>query len=485
MRVLAGYAIGFAVVFGIAEAGFRTAGFDFGRLQKGGADPRGAYPVAFRQPDVPFGEVFFKRAGPASWTGRPLAELLPLYRAADSAYEDEPTITISFDRDGFRNAPDLADWDVVVAGDSFTEAGYLPQEQLFTSVLAEQTGLRVRNLGLCKTGPFTHIECLKSFGGASSCRHAVLAFFEGNDISDAADEAADLRKFHESGARPLRVIAPQTSLLRAVLGAGKAALRPKTTRRFQNAVFTAAGKSVPVTMQVPPLPENPHTMTAAQRALVARFLDAWRDAAMERGMKPWLLYIPINNRTYHGLVKIDDSAPREVREWSPTTLPEFMRAECAARGIAYIDTCVRLRAAAEQGTLVYNPILDTHLNAAGSRIVGEVMAEELARADRVSVDGAESEVENLPGIKDDVLQLIAFQAQRALESHNGDKASNRHETLGGIREGARGMISRRAWTTSRPLDAAARLAPAPRNRAHRCIAAPALCPTSAPCPRCD
>ena len=121
-------------------------------------------------------------------------------------------------------------------------------------------------------------------------------------------------------------------------------------------------------------------MTEAQRALVGQFLDAWRDAAKERGMKPWLLYIPINNRTYHGLVKLEDTVPREVREWSPTTLPDFMRAACVERGITFIDTCAALRASAEAGGLVYNPILDTHLNAAGSRIVGEVLSAALKEA---------------------------------------------------------------------------------------------------------
>jgi hypothetical protein len=38
----------------------------------------------------------------------------------------------AYDRDGFRN-PDLEDWQVVVIGDSLTEQGYLPEEDLFTS----------------------------------------------------------------------------------------------------------------------------------------------------------------------------------------------------------------------------------------------------------------------------------------------------------------------------------------------------------------
>jgi hypothetical protein len=38
------------------------------------------------------------------------------------------------------------------------------------------------------TGPFSYVSYLRRFGGSASARHAVLAFFEGNDLGDLERE---------------------------------------------------------------------------------------------------------------------------------------------------------------------------------------------------------------------------------------------------------------------------------------------------------
>ena len=367
------------VLLGLGEIAFRVLRIDFVKLQAGGKDPRDAYPLCFREPDEPLGDAFFKRTGGQTWTGRPLAEALPLFHATDQAYADEVSFTLTFDREGFRNPATLTDWDVAVVGDSFTESGYLPFEQIFTSVAAEASKLRIKNLGACHTGPLSHVEFLKRFGSATSCRHAVLAFFEGNDIRDAERETADLKRFRESGTRPSREIPPQTSLIKAIWQTAKSVVKGKPAIRFQNATFIGAGKSLPITIKTPPLPENPDTLTNEQRTLVSTFLDAWSETARANGVKPWLLYIPSNPRTYHGLVRYEPNVATPLREWTPTALPAFIQKLCEEKGIAFIDTCPALRSAAEKGTLVFNPIFDTHLNAEGSRVVGETLATALRR----------------------------------------------------------------------------------------------------------
>lgn len=366
-----------AVFLAAGEAACRLAGFDFNRLQQGAADPRAAWPLCFREPDQPFAEAFFKRPGSLTWTGKPLSTAMRLYHATDSAYADEKEFTLALDADGFRNPVPFPDWDVVVAGDSFTESGYLPVEEVYTSIAAAKSGLRVKNLGACHTGPLTQTEYLKAFGAAKSCRDAVLAFFEGNDIRDAERERGELGEFRASGRRPLREVRPQTSLLRALYTAAKSQARFDLRTRFANAVFTAGGKSAPVTIKTPPTPEDPRTMSGEQRQLVSSFLDSWKATAAGMGMKPWLLCIPSNIRAYHGLVRYDDDADDAMKQWQPTALPEMIRKLCEEKGIAFIDGCGPLRVAAESGRLVYNPVFDTHLNAEGSRVLGEALAEAL------------------------------------------------------------------------------------------------------------
>ena len=56
-------------------------------------------------------------------------------------------ITVQYDEAGFRNPAGMLDWDIAVAGDSFTELGYLRHEDLFTTVLGQILDARVLNLG--------------------------------------------------------------------------------------------------------------------------------------------------------------------------------------------------------------------------------------------------------------------------------------------------------------------------------------------------
>ncbi len=382
LRIAIGNFVVFGALFGIAEGACRIARVDFDtmRITSSGEDPREAYPICFRIPEKPFAEVFFKRPGHVEWTGRPLATYLRVRHGTDKAYEDEEAFTSKYDADGFRNPPDLRDWDAVVTGDSFTETGYLPHEAIFTSIAARAAGLRIRNLGVCNTGTFTHARYLEAFGKAPSCAHAVLAFYDGNDVLDSAEELAALEENRATGRRPTREMRPQTSLMKACYRVAKRVVAISPDRRYQDAWFTAGGRETAISMRPSPMPLDPETMTPAQHAALDRALDEWTAAARGAGLKPWLLYLPANNRTYHGLVRLTANASAECRAWKPGTMPAHVRAMCEKRGITFIDACPVLRAAAEAGTLVYNPILDTHLNREGSRLVGELLAKSLASA---------------------------------------------------------------------------------------------------------
>lgn len=380
LRLVVTNALVLVAMLGAGEVAFRVARFDFDRVASSGEAPRESYPICFRIPEQPLPEVFFKRPGSIEWTGRPLSTFLRIRHGTDGAYEDERSFTSKYDADGFRNPPDLHDWDVVVTGDSFTETGYLPMDEIFTTAAARESGLRIRNLGVCNTGTLAHARYLRHFGGAPSCKIAVLAFYDGNDVLDAEEEAADLEKNRATGWRPTRDLGPQTSLLKALyrVAKGYAAISPD--RRYQNAWLTAGGHEAPITMRAPPMPLDPETMTAHQKEVLERALDEWIATAREMKLEPHVLYLPANNRTYHGLVRFDENAPTEGRDWTPGSLPAFVRSFCEKRGARFIDACPALREMAAQGVLVYNPILDTHLNRAGSRLVGELLAKALRDA---------------------------------------------------------------------------------------------------------
>ena len=160
----------------LLEAGFRYTGIGL----KVDQEAWHAVPVFYRQPMKPCGKVFFHRTGPETWNGQVIFERVRQLGIKPNPYSKETPVTAAYDAQGFRNPVNLVDWDVALAGDSFTELGYLPDEALFTSVMARQAQLRVKNLGVSHTGPLTQLEYLKHFGHSESTRDWLIAFFEGN-----------------------------------------------------------------------------------------------------------------------------------------------------------------------------------------------------------------------------------------------------------------------------------------------------------------
>ena len=358
------------LLMGVVEAGCRVAGVDFNALLRV-REKNEAFPFYYRAPSKPVGDVFFMRNGPDSWTGRPLSVMLKNHKGTDAAYADEKEVTIRYDRDGFRNPEDLADWDIAVAGDSFTESGYLDESALFTTVLGRSLGLRVKNLGVSDTGNLSHACYLEKFGKAPSCRTALLAFFEGNDIEDNLAEVRDLSRFHSTGQRPDREIRREPSIIRTLYRLVRDIRQVEFRQRsYANADFEAAGKRVPVTIaDAPPAPDqlDGETLNALDLAL-----DTWVGACGRNGVEPWFLYIPCKRRVLHGHISRHADYPQP--DWELNSLPEFMREKCTARKIRFVDATPALAEQAAGGVLPYNSIYDTHLNVEGHRKVGQTLA---------------------------------------------------------------------------------------------------------------
>jgi hypothetical protein len=365
------------IVFAIVEAGGRVARVDYNALLRL-KEKNERFPVFFRLPARPVGDVFFARDASVSWTGRPLATVLKNINCPDDAYQAEAEVTIRYDKDGFRNPDSLADWDIAVVGDSFTESGYLPDNEIFTGILAATTGRRVKNLGISDTGNFSHNYFLKAYGQSPSCRTAVLAFFEGNDLGDDIEELKDLAKFKATGERPSREIGPEPSLLRTLYHLGrdfdKMKFRP---RSLANATYLAKPSAIPVTIaDAPPAPEN---MSAKQKAALGAALDTWAQTCRELKMESWLLYLPCKRRVLHGHLQQGAGYPEPG--WQPNDLPRYVAGECADRGIRFVDATPPLVDLAAEGVLTFNPIYDTHFNREGHRAVGQALAAALKAND--------------------------------------------------------------------------------------------------------
>lgn len=350
-----------------AEGVARACGVDFA------ARSLARVPVYYRKPDVPLDGApgVFRRAGPHEWRGRPLTGFCLALGVDPSAYRDEAEVALRYDRDGFRNAPDLAAWDVALVGDSFVEAGTLADEATPGAALAAALGLVVKSLGVSHTGTRAHAAYLERFGRSPRCKEAVLVFFEGNDPADLLrEELAGLGLDPDASERTPR---PH----RSALGAARVALL-KALQRPRDAVdadVTVGATTWPVDLgRAPPRASE---LSPATRAALSAALRGFAGVARAGGQRPWLAYAPVKARVLleAGPVRRrDGAAPPELPAPVADLRPVVLGLAREAGFVGALDLTDALVACARSGQLPYNPVLDVHWTAAGAKAAADAIA---------------------------------------------------------------------------------------------------------------
>lgn len=353
---------------GLCEIFFRAIHFNFAPLSD-------EIPIFNRPAALHIGGGILRRPGPATWRGKPLSSLIHWAWGNENAYPDEQVIEIRYDKLGFRNPPYLADWEVVVTGDSFVESGYLPYEQIFTTVAANRLGVRIKNLGVTGAGAVFETAYVKHYGKAPSTKHAVLCFFDGNDVSDLIHEVGETnfiaRTGHRLGAKS------QDSLIIAIHDRLK---RLHESPRYRtnlvpNAILALGTRQLPVAVQPVPPPRWEDLNKSTQELIAAAMMN-WAETVRSQGMQPWVMCIPDIRRVFDGYFRYTDTNSPMTR-WQSREFGPPLSKICATNGIRFIDAFPVLREEAQAGRLPYNMFGDLHLSAHGSRVVGELLAESL------------------------------------------------------------------------------------------------------------
>jgi SGNH hydrolase-like domain, acetyltransferase AlgX len=89
------------------------------------------------------------------------------------------------DANGFRNSPpEKTTYGIVALGDSFTRASGVATP--WPQKLAEDTEIDILNLGEVGFGPQDELKVLRQYGLNKHPQWVILAYFEGNDLYDAA-----------------------------------------------------------------------------------------------------------------------------------------------------------------------------------------------------------------------------------------------------------------------------------------------------------
>jgi hypothetical protein len=376
-RALAGLGLAMVLVLSVlmlAETTFRWVGWDF----RGQEAAWRRLPPFTREARTPTGTVFFRRDGPEAWTGAVIrASLEWRGQAVPSVYRDEPTLVVRYDAQGFRNEAGWTDWEVAVAGDSFTELGFLPYEALFTTLMGSGVGAgamltdhepgripgggtppstagetpaateawfmesslewRVRNLGVSGTGPYTQLHYLREYGDAPSLRQVLIVFFEGNDLEDMELELEAMNRWEATRERPRRDVVPQSSVLMALGDIWAGVHGDRGGARSAPRVYTFRSAAGPVPVHLTEVPPQRRRLPEDGMERMDRFLGEYQSWTQAQGVEAWLAYMPCKARVLHGRIEGDDPRSLHPGPWWSEELPGLVREACHRQGIRWVD----------------------------------------------------------------------------------------------------------------------------------------------------
>ena len=314
-------------------------------------------------------------------------------------------IELTTDDRGLRNRSRDESYDVVVAGDSFTEGSMVDDRQTWWSRLAERTGLRVYNVAVSGLQPLEYLNNFAAFGLDKGPRMALFAIYEGNDF-----EAYEPRE-----AEP----PPQPSLADRTLGwlQGDSPIRGRLQRTLVDWLAPiGADRPLPPGSGLDWMPvavtagDSVHHYAFEPRDLLdlafrGDFADSrdWLAAAevfeaiaaltAEQGVRLVFLYAPAKEHIVLPLVR-DQISPEALRRFlalgSREELPPagelaaaiyaglgareaLMRAWCQGRGIELLSATELLRQRMAAGEQVYFTY-DQHWTELGHAAVGEWLA---------------------------------------------------------------------------------------------------------------
>lgn len=333
-------------------------------------------------------------------------------QAEDIALRDDPTVyrlRLQTDENGFINpSPTRETYGIVMTGDSFMG---LSAEEHWVDWIMSGTSTRVLNLGMPGWGPQAEAAALRRYGVPKQPKEMLLAYFEGNDLWDAAQYEARRASGLSWVAYDLR----GTSFVdRLVLPK----LVPWSVRQAQRRWADDAGRKY----------RYPRNVEAGGRPLALVFADlyvmrlttpradiegsqnfAWtavalraaRDAAAAAGARLTVVYIPSEEHVYLPLIQgtphveailpglftvrvgpdglLGDSA-------TPVDAPtlyahlddqrQAVLAFLAREGIPAVDLTPAFAARAAAGEALYN-YADTHWNAAGHKLAAQAVSDHL------------------------------------------------------------------------------------------------------------
>jgi hypothetical protein len=286
---------------------------------------------------------------------------------------------VKCDRNGFRNARDLTEAEIVVLGDSFVEGGSVAADDLMTATLGRFAGCNVANLGQSGYGPQQELAVLRRYAAPLRPKVCVWTFYEGNDL----DDVRRYRPLTQSDGRDVRSTPWERSFGRNIflflsLKLGDI-LPPDAVDQAPSGHFLDWNGRTTRLFFLERGARTPHQAQSALDEVVSVLTAAHRYCTANR-IRLFVVFAPEKFRVYQKYCTFspDNPCARQVLD----DLPERLHARVAAISpeIGFLDLTPALTAEAAQGRLVYFAD-DTHWSATGHQAAGQAIAGAVARSD--------------------------------------------------------------------------------------------------------
>jgi hypothetical protein len=326
----------------------------------------------------------FKRPPHLRWEGVTRGDLAVLNGDADPYGR---RVTFTTDSEGFRNGQELRQADLVFLGDSFTEAGNLPEEETFVRLVASATGLSARNMGTSGYTAPTELLVLKKYGLACNPQTVIWQIAESNDLS----EAALFQRWIDEG-RP--------NYLQKLTEANRSKENEGWQQHSPSYQLFCLLRSPPIWPLSGTFRDNTgrdyevrfHSWPSRDQSPVGHpgwpvLADAIEQGAKllrDREIRLIVMLVPMKIRVMLDAVHMSEPMRQAIRpNWDipqPTTMASHLETLCQKLNVPFLDLTPVLKAHTANGDLVYLP-LDTHLSPVGHKIVGQKLTDLLARGE--------------------------------------------------------------------------------------------------------
>jgi hypothetical protein len=281
---------------------------------------------------------------------------------------------LRYDNHGFRNRSDLNRADIAVLGASFVEAVTTPAAQMTTTLLADETGSVVANLGQNDYSPQQDLVVLERYGLPLQPRTVVWMVTDFYDLRQTLYYRVATRR--PAGFWPeFRLRSFSAFAVRELRPYLHPASKPDGGNR-SGVVVDASGRPVRLYFLHPGAPLNPESLSAL--AQIGTILASAYRLIASQGGRLLVVYIPEAYRVFQPYARFAPGSP--CLAWVVNDEPQRIEAavHSISSGIGYLDLTPAMRQAASRGVIPYFTD-DNHWSPAGHRIAAHAIAEYLGR----------------------------------------------------------------------------------------------------------